>query len=270
MANPYFYLYYTDAGPLTSHDFGRSISDLFPRPVRARVDSRGGDGAVSSAVGPAGMRVVVRRERTSDQSLVRMWRNVEDHLLIGGRVGFSWDHSKTWAGFASSPTQGDSLLYTGGNAFSAWNSSAALAAGDEIVIETPNPEGRREYTTVTSITGGQISVPAVSNTFAMKALVRWSGFFPALYLPEDQLERLRISSDRNITWNLDFELEVDQRILVYAAKSGGIGSLDLRARGVKPGSAGRSLEGMLSSAGSGSIAGSRPGSAMFDRLYGGR
>lgn len=269
MGNPYFYVYYTDSGPLTSHDFGRSISDLYPRPVRARVDARGGDGAVSSAVGPAGMRVVVRRERTSDQSLVRAWRNVEDHLLVGGRVGFSWDHARSWAGYASlSPTEGDTLLYTGGNAFSAWSAAAALSSTDEIVIESPNPEGRREYTTVSAYAVGRITVPSVLNTYTAKPMVRWAGFFPALYLPEDQLDRLRISADRNITWNLDFELEVDVRIFTAAEKSGILsGGLDLRAGGVKPGGAGRSLEGLLSG---GSIAGSRAGSAMFASLYKGR
>lgn len=270
MGNPYFYVYYTDAGPLTAHDFGRSISDLYPRPVRARVDARGGDGAVSSAVGPAGMRVVVRRERTSDQALVRAWRNVEDHLLVGGRVGFSWDHARTWAGYGSSPpTQGDTVLYTGGNAFSSWSVSAALSASDEIVVETPNPEGRREYTTVSAITGGRITVPSVLNTYTAKPLVRWAGFYPALFLPEDQLDRLRISGDRNITWNLDFELEVDARIFTAAERSGILsGGLDLRSSTVKPGSVGRSLEGMLS-AGS-SVAGSRAGSAVFANLYRGR
>ena len=271
MANPYFYLYYTDGGALAAHDFGRSISDLVPRPVRARVDARGGDGSVSSVVGPASMRVTVRRERTSDQSLVRMWRNVEDHLLVGGRVGFSWDHARTWASWASSPSAADTVLYTSGNAFSAWSAAAALSATDEIVLESPNPEGRREYTTVSSVTSRQITISSgLRNTFALKPMVRWSGFWPALYLPEDQLEKLRISSDRNITWNLDFELEVDQRILTIAQKSGTVGALDLRDGSTKPGAAGRSLEGLLGRDGGGSIAGSRAGSGVFGTLYGRR
>jgi hypothetical protein len=271
MGNPYFYLYYEPGGPLTAHDFGRSISDLWSRPMRTRIDARGGDGAVSSALGPSGMRVTIRRERTSDRTLVRMWQNVEDHLLAGGRVGFSWDHARTWAGWATAPTQNDTIVYTGsGNAFSAWSSSAALTSGDEIVIEAPHPDGRREYGVVQSISGGQIIVAsAIRRTLTTKPMVRWEGFYPSLFLPEDQLDKLRVSSDRRITWSLDLELEVDPRILAYAQKSGMIpDSLGLRDGTVRPGGRGQSLEDLLR--GGGSVAGSRAGSEMFERLYGGR
>jgi hypothetical protein len=261
MGNPTFYVYYDDAGPLTVHDFGRTISDCYPMPTRSRVDSYGGDGAVSSMVGPAAMRVTLRRERTSDTSLVRMWRNVEDHLLVGGRVGFSWNHAKSWAGYASyAPAVGGTLLYTRGNGFSAWSASAALASGDEIVVETPNPEGRREYNTFSSINAAnQITVgSAVLNTLSARALIRYAGFFPALFLPQDQLGRLRITGDRGITWDMNLELEVDQRIyaLGYASTdtAGGLGALDLRGTGTLPGAAGRSLVEMLGSAGTGSAA----------------
>jgi hypothetical protein len=254
VANPYFYLYYTDDGPLTAHDFGRNISDCYPLPTRARADSYGGTGIVSSVLGPAAMRVVIRRDRTSDASLVRMWRNVEDHLLAGGRVGFSWNHAKTWAGWISGtwPEQGDTLLYTGGNAFSVWSASAALAAGDEIVIEQGNPAGRREVTTYSAINASnQMTIEtAMRNTFDdQRPMVRYAGFFPALFLPQDQLNRLRISSDRGITWELDLELEVDQGIFSAVPEDPstiiGRGDVGLRGTTVIPGSAGMSLGALI-------------------------
>ena len=248
MGNPTFYVYYDDAGALTVHDFGRNISDSYPMPTRRRTDSYGGTGLVSSMVGSASMRVMIRRERTSDQSLVRVWRNVEDHLLAGGRVGFSWNHAKSWAGYATQPTAGDNLLYTGGNAFAPWSASAALASGDEIALETANPEGRREYTTVSSISVSRLITVGTSvlRTCESKTLVRWAGFFPVLFLPEDQLNKLRVTGDRGITWDLNLELEVDPAVYTLAdSSSNGPGSLDLRPSGVTTGSAGRSLMEMI-------------------------
>jgi hypothetical protein len=253
MANPYFYLYYTEAGPLTAHDFGRNISDCYPLPTRSRVDSYGGTGVVSSMLGPAAMRVVIRRDRTSDTSLVRMWRNVEDHLLAGGRVGFSWNHAKSWAGWLHwFPQQGDTLLYSAGNAFSAWSASAVLAAGDEVVIEQGNPAGRREVTTFSSINAGnQITIEtAMNNTFEeQRPLIRYAGFFPALFLPQDQINKLRITSDRGITWELDLELEVDQALYSAVPEDSGSGiapgSIGLRGTTGLAGAAGMSLMEML-------------------------
>lgn len=273
MGNPAFYLYPEASGPLKVVDFGQSISDCYLVPTRRRTDAVGGDGVARSLLGPGGAKVTIRRERSALRSTERAWRNVEDHLIRGGRVGFSWDHSKTWAGFLNAyPTQGNTLLYTDGNAFTSWSSSAALASGDELVIESPNPELKREVTTFSSInSANQITIgSALWYTYAAGAMVRWRSFWPALYLAQDQLNKSIVTSDHGINYTLQVELTVDPAI--YAPASAGGLDINILAGPTDPiGHARMSLEDMLGRGGSsGSVVSSRSGAAMFDKLYGSR
>lgn len=215
MGNPSFYYYPTTPGPLKVVDLGVTIADLFLTPNRARVDAFGGDMRVSSRLGPASARVTIRKERFTSRSVERELRNVEDHLIRGGRVGFSWDHAKTWAAYTSGPlVTGGTIAYTGGNAYTSWSASATLASGDEIAIESPNPEMIREINSVSSLnSSGDITLGAAATfTWSYRKLVRWRWFFPALYLPQDQLGRSIVTSDRGLNFNLDCELAVDMRV----------------------------------------------------------
>ena len=253
MGSPTFYYYAEDRAPLTVLSFStRVISDLFASPSRVRVDAVGGAGSPVHRLGPAIGTVTIRRERCSDASLVRSWRNLEDHLLNGGRVGFSYDHAKTWAGYASGPIViGQTIAYTFGNAFSAWSSSATFASGDELIIEEPNPYGRRYYTTASSISSGQITMgSSFGMDFSNGCMVRYARFWPSLYLPDELIPRQRISSDHGLLFGLDLTLAVDPGILQRATWEGqpwGGPSLGLRGASDGAGSAGYSLEGVLGS-----------------------
>jgi hypothetical protein len=215
MGNPAFYYYPNPGGRLVVVDWGRPISDVFMVPGRVRVDALGGDMVPHHRLGPGSARVNIRRERFTNAALERQLRTMEDHLMRGGRVGFSWDHAKTWAAYGTGGlTQGDTLCYTFGTSFARWSASGALSSGDEIVIESCNPEMKREVNTVSSITGGQISLGAVATyTFEMRHFVRYRWFYPALYLPQDQLGRSLITGDRNVNWTFAAELAIDPRIL---------------------------------------------------------
>lgn len=276
MGNPAFYLYPEEAGPLKVVDFGQSISDCYLVPTRRRTDAIGGDGVARSMLGAGGGKVTIRRERSSLRATERAWRNVEDHLLRGGRVGFSSDHAKTWAGFLNAfPTQGDTLLYTGGNVFTSWSASAALVSGDELVIESPNPEMKREVTTFSSINSSyQVTIgSALWFTYAAGALVRWRSFWPALYLAQDQLNKSIVTSDHGINYTLQVELTVDPAIYAPAQLGGVAGGVlggispELLAGTTAPvGHTLATLEGLLAG-GTGSLRG-RAGAGMFDTLYG--
>ena len=247
MGYPTFYYYKEERGPLTVVSFGRPISDVYQTPMRERADAVGGNGSPVHRVGAALATVTIRRERCTDLALVRQWRDVEDHLLAGGRVGFSWDHAKTWAAYASGPLViGQTIAYTYGNAFTAWSSSAALANGDELAIEEPNPYGRRRTATVSSVTAGQVSLgEAFGNDFEHGCMVRYHRFWPSLYLPEELIRRTRITSDRGLIFGLDLTLAVDPAILQRATWDGtpaGGPDLGLRSSTAGASSVGMSLE----------------------------
>lgn len=264
MGNPCIYYYPNTPGPLKVVDFGSPIADLFLTPNRVRVDAFGGDMRVSSRLGPASARVTIRKERFTNRTLERELRNVEDHLIRGGRVGFSWDHAKTWAAYTSGPlVTGGTIAYTGGNAYASWSSSATLGSGDEIAIESPNPEMIREINTVSSLnSSGDITLgTAASFTWSYRKMVRWRWFFPALYLPQDQIGRSVIVGDRGLNFSLDMELAVDMRVYslgldgdieIDAGKFSGVGLGDTTA---KLDSYTRTLDQALADAGRASVAG---------------
>jgi len=218
MSWPAFYYYSEPGAPLTYLDLGRPISDVFMVPTRSRVDAIGGDGGCYHQLNGGGARVTIRRERLSDATTERSLRNMEDHLMRGGRVAFSWDHAKTWAGYGTGGlTRGDALCRTLGNAFTSWSSAGALAVGDEVVIESPNPEMKREINTVSAITSGQITLgTAAAFTYVQRHFVRYRHFYPALYMPESELGRSILTGDRNLNWALDLRLAIDPRILAVS------------------------------------------------------
>ena len=141
----------------------------------------------------------------------------------GGRVGFSLDHAKSWAAYTTGGlSRGDTIVYTGGNAFRAWSASAVIAASDEIVIESPNPEALREIQSVTALGGGtQITISrGAIYTYSLPKMVRWRDFYPALFLPEDQISKPFLTHDRRLNWTLDITLEVDLAIITAGYSDG--------------------------------------------------
>lgn len=139
-----------------------------------------------------------------------------EHLRGGGAVGFSQNHSNTWAGYASGAwSRGASYVAYGGNAFSAWSASAAPAADQIVSIESAPIFAQSEQHKCTALGGGtQISIsPTLTFDYADRypAMVRWFWFWPALRLPADKMSPPLIN-ERGINWTLDLTLEVDANI----------------------------------------------------------
>ena len=216
MSTPYLYWYPDSSGSLEMLDFGAAFSDLQEFDLWRRVDSRGGDGRVQSYFEGGGQRVRLVRERFRSNTIERALRALSAHLGRGGRVGFSLDHAKTWAAYTSGAlSRGDTMVYTGGNAFRAWNSNAVIAASDEIVIESPSPEALREIQSVSSLSGGvHITISrGAFYTYSLPKMVRWRDFYPALFLPAELLGTPFLTHDRRMNWTFDITLEVDPAII---------------------------------------------------------
>jgi hypothetical protein len=167
---------------------------------------------------------------------------VVEHLRGGGAVGFSQNHSNTWAGYASgSWSRKASYVAYSGNAFSAWSSAAAPAANQNVVIESAPIFAQSEQHLCTALGGTtQISIsPTLTFDYADRypAMVRWFWFWPALRMPADKMSPPLIN-EHGINWTLDLTLEVDANIF-WAAGDGSaprvrpfaLGDTTLRSRG---------------------------------------
>lgn len=156
---------------------------------------------------------------------------VVSHLESGGAIGFSTDHSRSYAGYLAGTVQpGQSYVAWWGSAFQAWNSSAAPAVGDHVAVETAPMYGLEEQHKVTSYAGSQIgfSDDVVFSHNGLSSLVRWEGFFPALRLDGSAAAGV-ISNEHWINFTLDLTLVVDAALYIdpsnrYDLADLGIGS----------------------------------------------
>lgn len=231
--DPAVFWYPDDAGTLEVLDFGRGLSALYELPDADASDAFGGGGEHYRSFRRGILRVRVTMERISaldstGQQLVRKIKSLQAHLDKGLPIGLTRRRDKAWAGKTHAAIQRgwSSVHVPGGNAFSAWYSSAALAASDEIVMESANPEALREYNKVSSIvTSGTNTQVNLDNTAVYTlaedpVVVRYQDFWPVCFLPEDQLGRGIIHPDggRRLTYTMDLTLEYDGAGVASAMK----------------------------------------------------
>jgi hypothetical protein len=266
VADPRFYLYPDPSGSLEEIDLGEGLSDIQESPVARVEDAYAGDYVPSRSFlgGALRVRIVLERFGTRGSDDLEMHlQSMVTHLQRGGFVGFSRDHAKTWAGVTSSPpTRGDTTLYTsGGNGFTAWAPAGAVAANDEIAIETPPADYVRELRRCGALTvSPPIHLPLASGcryTFSSSAVVRWRDFYPVLWMPQDQVGRPFITSDHRRNFTLDLTLEYNPAAVLSlwgeyrAAGSSSLGRVrdssppSLRGTGAERGFGGNSLEDLL-------------------------
>lgn len=216
MATARFYYYPDPDGSLESLSLGGPVSSCEELRGHERVMVRDGNGSHRTASWGGKPRVRITRERGIATATVRALESMWEHLLRGGAVGFSADHTKTWAAYQTfSRQRGDTTIFTGGNQFAAWSASAALSNGDEVWYESQNPEHISEMLAVTSVSATYDITMATAVRFSssLSGMVRWRYFYPALRLPDDRKDRPILTSYHGLTWSLDAELEVDMAIL---------------------------------------------------------
>lgn len=164
------------------------------------------------------------------------WREMQgvvSYLQMGGVIGISTDHAKSYAGYpAGGVSPGDSHVVWRGNAFSPWNSSAAPSAGDDLVIEQAPMYGLSECHKVGAFTNTTISLSGSTINFDnvnRSILIRNAGFFPALRMPSDRLTTA-ITNEHGIIFSLELILEMDAAIYApveaYGLADLGLGGTD--------------------------------------------
>lgn len=259
-----FFWYPEAAGSLEELDLGEPVSDVQGYAPYVVYDARNGVGTRSRSIGFANPTVTISLERFSSAPIRRDLMGMIDHLRRGGYVGFSADKAKaycTWMGAVL--IRSGTIVYGGGNLFNAWNPSAALVSGDEVVIETPNPAYRRQESSVQSVAGTQITLTRGSLYEHVGCFLRHRYFFPMLRLPEEGVGAELLTDEHGLNNTLDLTLELDLNAIgAYLQQSSyQFGPLALASAAVSAQSAsGRgssglyTLEGMLAAQGRGASA----------------
>ena len=214
---PAFFWYPDDRGSLETLDLAGSLADLQVTPLRSRSSAMDGGGSPHFAVREGGYRVRIVRERALSASVVRGLESLQSHLYRGGRVGFARNQDKAWAGYYTTfhMNRGASTVYTAGHAFASWIAAPTLANGDEVVIESANPEYISEMRTITSISAGGDITLAENMDFTRQniGMVRWRDFFPCLFLPDEGIGKPIYTHEHGLAYTLDVDLQLDPAIL---------------------------------------------------------
>lgn len=208
MGTPRIYYYPESGGTLEEIDLGEELSDLTETPGAEVEDAVSFDGYFSRNLTRATYKVRLYLERfgtIGGSSLERKLKTLEAHLFAGGFIGFTRDETKAYASLSGGAvSRGQSLFYGAQNGFSNWASSAIPAEGDEVVMESAGVGARREYTTVSAFTAGQVTLAdSARYTHPGAPMLRHRDFYPVLYLAKEDL-RPTTSHDhrRNWTWEL--------------------------------------------------------------------
>ena len=230
MGNAAIYYYPDPAGTLETIDLGQPLTELEEIPERQIAQGVSLMGYSSTHVYSGTMRVRVvladvQTTTSAGQTLHRSLSTLSAHLERGGLVGVTADTAKAWASYVSKGriNRGDTAFVCPVNQWYTRSSVSALSSGDELVLESDNPEMLREYTTIdTASASNPTFTPAAKYTFASRTYARWRNFYPALYWPEQERGRSIIVSERRTRFTLDMTLAVEWAVMAGVALNLGI------------------------------------------------
>ena len=179
---------------------GEDLSDLQVTPTRDSSDAVTIAGLHRRTNFAPGQSVRIVLERFTDRGMFRQFQNMINHLERGGYVSFGLDDTKAYA-----------------------SGSTSAPFGEELIIETPAPYGKREYHAAYAVTGDGTATGAtidldassgsavtnqqLQNDYYAGALVRVSDFWPKLYLPSGSIGSPLLTHDHRISYTLDIGLQ---------------------------------------------------------------
>lgn len=221
MGQPRFYWYPSGSDTLDYVDLGENIRDLQEEPEERSVGAESLDGRVHTTFFGSRLRIRIIHERFTSASVARKLLSMQSHLAKGGTVGFARDSDKAWAGYCRmNRPRGTTVLLTQGNTWS-YNTAAALASGDEVVISSGVPECHREWTTLGASLAANASritlaSPGLINNYENGSLfIRHRDFFPALCVPGGAGLGAIVTHEKRLAYTLDVTLVED---VAYIAK----------------------------------------------------
>jgi len=216
MPNASIYWQPADVGTVRELDLGEPLTSLTTPRASISSSSQALHNSYQSQQYGFYDTVRVTLELFNDVSVFRKLVSLESHLRAGLAIGLAADNTNTVAGFIradSAIARGDKTFQTTGTLFD-YTGTSTLANGDIIVIESPSPNGWREYKTVDALTSTTITATtgAVFSHDAGIVMFRQEQFFPVLRLDMDRHNTEPILTSLNGTrrlWTLDMTLRVD-------------------------------------------------------------
>ena len=229
MGNPAIYYYPDPEGSLEVLDFGEPLSDLQITQVREVADSYSRGGSFYRTTGASRLQIRIILENFTSAPLVRQFESLSAHLERGGAIGFALDPDKAWGSFNSAvyttPIRGIKSLYTTGQEWSAWSSSASMATNDVVSISEPPPAGSRELCQLSGPVasgGNTVSFTGEPLRYGYESdvvLVRSRDFYPAMTMPASSVGVPILETNHRISYTLDLTLEEDWGTLVALAQT---------------------------------------------------
>lgn len=203
------------------------LSDLQVTPKRDVVETYSVHGGRSVELLRPWVEVRIVLERFTDRALFRKFSAMINHLERGGVVAFGLDSAKAWMVRTREPIyQGGVTIDGTGNLANGFHDDSAttyvVTVGDEVIIESGPPAAKREYQTLTAITGGtdgalgttHVTIDPSSSTptnafrddYANGCVIRFSDFWPTLILPGGGVGSAMLTHDHRISYTLDLNL----------------------------------------------------------------
>jgi hypothetical protein len=228
--------YWPDAtGSAEVIDLGTGVSRLeeLTDPAIDESESVYGDIATAHLRGRLRYRIALERfsgSTSAGQSLARALSSFQAHYDRGGTFGFSLDKDKAYAAFSEkAPNRGDTAVRLA--QVYAYYASAAIAASDELIVQSANPDARREWATVGVISGASLTFGAgLIYTHTGRVFVRYRDFVPVLRRPPSAAGASILSQEQRRTYTLDLEA-VEALDVVYRIADAAGGNAFTSAQG---------------------------------------
>jgi len=201
------------------------LSDLQITPRRDVADAFSISGGRSRELLRPWQNVRIVLDRFNDRDLFRQFSGMINHLERGGAITFCNDRDKCFAARTNAIVRQNQPFLNLGEKFESGEFYTThpdtLEAGDEIVIESGPPVGKREYLTVQShaaLTDGsggtKIQTPGgaggTMDEYPPGSLVRFSDLYPILIMEPGQVGGGHLTHDHRITYTLDLNLATVQ------------------------------------------------------------
>lgn len=212
MGNAKLWYHPKSGGLVAEVDVGGPLSSLDDWAAPVPIGDETADGREFSITTITPTLVQLTIEKFDDAVLYRRLKVLEGWLQRGGTCALADDAAKAVAGYlVTSPARGDTALTLGAQPWSTYNPSAALAADDEIVLETGQPVVRRELTKLSAVSGSSLTIsPGAILDYVDEpwVLARYRGFFPSLRLPRGSRSRQLLTTERRVVHTFSATLEV--------------------------------------------------------------
>lgn len=205
------YWYPNNDALLRTLTMDRAWRELVAANARLASVAQSADGTRVQTSFSALRRLRAQAEYLQNLAVIRELEAINLHLDRNKWIGLAEDDGCTWGGYARTPPAlGDTSIRIDVQLWSEW-STPTLAAGSTVVVQGASPRGQWEEVLVSSVSGTTVtfgSSPLRQDyTDEPYVLVRDARFWPFLRKQTAALGDVSITTDRRVSFRLDWQLE---------------------------------------------------------------